>query len=179
MTKFAALLRGINVGGKNAVSMSELKACFEAAGFENVRTYINSGNVIFEAPGEDTVKLAAKVQKVLDETFSVKPRAMICSHAQLKAIVDNAPKGFGAKPGEYHSDVIFLMPPLTLNEAMSVVQLHEGVDQVWQGQGVLYFARLSARRVQSRLGKIVGTKPYQNMTIRSWSTVTKLLSLMD
>ncbi len=177
--KYVALLRGINVGGNNAVKMSELKACFEAAGFGNVRTYINSGNIIFETPDADAARLTGKVQKILDETFAAKPRALIYSHDQLKAVVENAPKGFGAQPDVYHSDAIFLMPPLTIDEAMSVVQLREGVDQVWQGKDVLYFARLSARRVQSKLNKIVGTKPYQNMTIRTWNTVIKLLKLLD
>ncbi len=179
MTKFVALLRGINVGGNSIISMSDLKACFEAVGFKNVRTYINSGNVIFEAPEKDSAKVTDIVQKALDGAFPVKPRALILSHAQLKAVIDDAPKGFGTKPTEYHSDAIFFMPPLTMDEAMSVVSLREGVDQVWQGKDMLYFARLSARRVQSKLSKIIGTKPYKNMTIRSWSTTTKLLKLLE
>jgi len=179
MGRYVALLRGINVGGNNTVKMSDLKASFEAAGFENVRTHINSGNVLFESAGSDPAKLTARVETILAKTFGGSLRALVCSHRQLQSIVKNAPKGFGAKPAEYHSDVIFLMPPLTVEEAMSVVSLREGVDQVWQGRDVLYFARLSARRVQSRLGKIIGTKPYQSMTIRSWSTTTKLLALLD
>ena len=71
------------------------------------------------------------------------------------------------------------MPPLTVKEAMTVVSLREGVDQVWEGEGVLYFARLGARRVQSKLGKIIGTKPYKSMTIRNWNTTIKLLALLD
>src|SRR5688572_29886764 len=106
MVRYVALLRGVNVGGTNPIKMSELKACFEAAGFENVRTYINSGNIIFEAPGTDAAKLTKKVQKILDETFTIKPRALILSHAQLKAVVNDSPKGFGTKPAEYHSDAI-------------------------------------------------------------------------
>ncbi len=179
MVRCVALLRGVNVGGTNPIKMSELKACFEAAGFKNVRTYINSGNVIFDAPDMGTDKVTEIVQKALDGAFPAKPRALILSHAQLKAVIDDAPKGFGTKPTEYHSDAIFFMPPLTMDEAMGVVSLREDVDQVWQGKDMLYFARLSARRVQSKLGKIIGTKPYKDMTIRSWSTTTKLLDLMD
>jgi uncharacterized protein (DUF1697 family) len=62
---------------------------------------------------------------------------------------------------------------------MRVVQLREGVDQAWPGTGVIYFARLSERRAQSRMSRIVGTPEYQKMTIRSWTTTTKLLSLLD
>ena len=53
------------------------------------------------------------------------------------------------------------------------------VDQAWPGSGVLYFARLSARRTQSKMSSIVGTPEYQQMTIRSWATTTKLLALLD
>ena len=58
--KYVALLRGINVGGNNKVSMTELKTCLEEAGFENVSTYINSGNVLFESEANDAVKLAQR-----------------------------------------------------------------------------------------------------------------------
>ena len=82
-------------------------------------------------------------------------------------------------PTTYHSDVVFLKAPLTAKQAMRVVDLREGVDEAWPGAGVIYFARLSALRTKSRMSKIVGTPEYQRMTIRSWSTTTKLLDLLD
>lgn len=179
MNKYIALIRGINVGGNNIVKMSDLKTCFETAGFENVRTYINSGNVVFESSESDPAELSDKVEKILAKTFDGNLRVLVCSQQQLQAVIKNAPKGFGTKPDEYYSDVIFLMPPLTISEAMTVVSLREGVDQAWEGKGVLYFARLGARRVESKLSKIVGTKPYKNMTIRTWKTTNKLLNLME
>ena len=57
--------------------------------------------------------------------------------------------------------------------------MRDGVDQAWPGTGVLYFARLSARRTQSKMSSIVGTPEYKLMTIRSWKTTTKLLALLD
>jgi uncharacterized protein (DUF1697 family) len=60
-----------------------------------------------------------------------------------------------------------------------VVQLRDGVDEAWPGTGVVYFARLSARRTASRMGRIVGTPEYRSMTIRNWATTTKLLALLD
>ena len=62
---------------------------------------------------------------------------------------------------------------------MRVVELRDGVDRAWPGTGVLYFQRLSARRTASRMGRIVGTPEYQRMTIRSWTTTTTLLALLD
>ena len=75
--------------------------------------------------------------------------------------------------------MIFLKAPLTSGQAMRVVKLRDGVDQAWPGSGVVYFARLSERRTQSLMSRIVGTPEYQRMTIRSWSTTTKLLGLLD
>ena len=75
--------------------------------------------------------------------------------------------------------MIFLKAPLASEEAMRVVEQREGVDQAWPGTGVLYFARLAERRSQSRMSRIVGTPEYQQMTIRSWSTTTKLRSLLN
>jgi uncharacterized protein (DUF1697 family) len=101
------------------------------------------------------------------------------SHAQLRNIVARAPDGFGSEPDTYHSDVIFLKAGLSAQQAMRVVELRQGVDQAWPGTGVLYFARLSERRAQSRMSRIVGTPEYRLMTIRSWKTTTTLLSLFD
>jgi uncharacterized protein (DUF1697 family) len=180
MNKYVALLRGINVGGNSTVRMAELKICCETAEFANVRTYINSGNVLFESPETDTQKLTLKLEVVLGKAFShYKPRVLICSHRQLQDIVQGAPKGFGAEPDKYRYNAIFVMPPLTAAEAFKDMPVREGVDEAAAGKGVIYHARLEARRTQSWLNKIVGTPNYQNMTIRNWNTTTKLLALLE
>jgi uncharacterized protein (DUF1697 family) len=68
---------------------------------------------------------------------------------------------------------------MTASKAMRVAEQRDGVDRAWPGAGVIYFQRLSARRTQSRLSRIASTREYQLMTIRSWSTTTKLLELLD
>jgi uncharacterized protein (DUF1697 family) len=174
--RYVALLRGINVGGRNPVPMADLRAAFEDAGHTAVRTYIQSGNVLFEAGGrvdEDAV------EAVLERRFGVPLVVVLRTERQLRAVVDGAPDGFGQRPQEFHSDVVFLKAPLTSRQAMRVVQVRDGVDQAWPGRGVVYFQRLSARRTASRMSKIVGTPEYKRMTIRSWATTTKLLSLLD
>ena len=176
--RYVALLRGINVGGRNIVAMADLREAFEAAGLEAVRTYIQSGNVLFES-GAPRQSLEDHIEAMLERRFGVPLVVMVRSHAELRNVVEKAPDGFGQHPDAYHSDVIFLKRPLTSRQVMRVVELREGVDQAWPGTGVVYFARLSARRTQSRMSRIVGTPEYQRMTIRSWTTTTKLLSLLD
>jgi uncharacterized protein (DUF1697 family) len=176
--RYVALLRGINVGGRNIVAMADLRAAFEAAGLSSVSTYIQSGNVLFSSDAP-RASLERELEPMLERRFGVPLVVVLRSHAQLRNVVEKAPKGFGEQPDAYHSDVVFLKQPLTSRQAMRVVRLREGVDQAWPGTGVVYFARLSSRRTESRMSSIVGTGEYRLMTIRSWSTTTKLLRLLD
>jgi uncharacterized protein (DUF1697 family) len=173
-----ALLRGINVGGKNPVPMAALRSTMEDGGYERVRTYIQSGNVLFESD-RPAKGLEDHIEGLLEARFGVPLVVVVRSERQMRAAISDAPEGFGTEPGTYHSDAIFLKSPLTAAKAMAVVVLKEGVDDAWPGTGVLYFRRLSARRTASRMARFVGTPEYQLMTIRSWQTVTKLLALLD
>ena len=175
---YVALLRGINVGGKNIVRMADLRAAFEDAGYTAVSTYIQSGNVLFESDGP-SASLEHDIETMLESTFGLPLVVVVRSHRQLRNVVTRAPDGFGAAPGIHHSDVIFLKAPLTSRQAMRVVELRDGVDQAWPGTGVLYFSRLSERLSQSRMSRIVSTPQYQRMTIRNWRTTTRLLDLLD
>lgn len=176
---YVALLRGINVGGRNKIAMADLRAAFEDHGFDSVCTYIQSGNVLFDAATASVDALEDDIERMLEQQFGIPLVVVVRSRRQLKAVIDNAPSGFGGKPDTYHSDTIFLKRPLTSKGAMRVVDLRDEVDQAWAGTGVVYFARLSARRTQSRMSKIVGTPEYKLMTIRSWATTTKLLTLFE
>ena len=178
-TQYLALLRGINVGGKNIIKMADLKACFENIGFTDVVTYIQSGNVLFKSAEKDKVKLINKIEKVLSERFNYKSRIVTVTHKQLKKVVEGAQRGFGKNADKYRYDVIFLKEPLTPNEAMKNVSAKEGVDNAYAGEYVLYFSRLIRKAAQSHLTKIITLPVYQNMTIRNWSTTTKLLALME
>jgi uncharacterized protein (DUF1697 family) len=179
MIQYVALLRGINVGGKNIIKMAELKACFESLGLLNVRTYIQSGNVLFSTDETDQARLAGQLEDALSTTFDYSSWVLVRSAEEMKAIVARAPEDFGSQPGDYRYDVIFLKEPLTAAEAMQSVTTKEGVDQAFAGHGVLYFSRLTSRAGQSHLSRIVGTSVYQSMTIRNWNTTTKLLKLME
>lgn len=177
-TRFVALLRGINVGGHNKVAMADLRAAFEAGGHTSVSTYIQSGNVLFSSE-QPAGSLERALESLLEQRLGVPLVVVVRSHRQLREVVRTAPDGFGAHPDRHHSDVVFLRSPLTSSQAMRVVELRDGVDRAWPGSGVLYFERLSERRTQSRMSRLVGTPEYRRMTIRNWNTTTKLLSLLD
>jgi uncharacterized protein (DUF1697 family) len=180
MTTYLVLVRGINVGGKNAVSMAGLKTCLEELSYENVKTFLNSGNVVLDSK-KSAKAIQAEIDKVLPAKFKLDSelvRVLALSRAQYKSMVDNKPKGFGEQPDKYHSDAIFLMG-ISAAKALPVFSPRDGVDVIWPGKGVIYSQRLSAQRTKSRLNRIMGTPEYAAMTIRSWSTTMKLLKLME
>ena len=177
MTEYLALLRGINVGGRNLIKMADLRACFEKNGFENVASYIQSGNVLFSAPASG--KLVAQAEAMLSETFGYEASVVVLSHKQLRAIVEGVPKGFGTDPAGYRYDVIFLKEPLKAKDAIESVAVAPGVDEVQIGAGALYFSRLVSQAGRSRLSKIVSSPIYPSVTIRNWNTTTRLLAMLE
>lgn len=180
LNRYIALLRGVNVGGKNKVTMSELKKSLEDLGFSNVSTYIASGNVILDSE-KDPDEIRILIETVIPEKFKLDDdlvRVLVLSREQFQTIIKNKPEGFGEKPDTYHSDALFLMD---VDSRLAMVEFNpkEGVDVIWPGEGVIYSQRLSSQRTKSRLNKVMGSPVYKSMTIRSWNTVTKLLDLMQ
>lgn len=174
-----ALIRGINVGGKNIVRMAALREALDAAGLGPSITYIQSGNVLVRAPGRTEEQVEAVVEQVLAERFGVSTVVVAVTRAALEAAVASAPPGFALNTGDYRDDVIFLRRALPVDAAMAVVRLREGVDEATAGPGVLYFRRLDAQASRSLITKIVGTPEYAHMTIRNWRTTTTLLRLCE
>jgi uncharacterized protein (DUF1697 family) len=179
MAGYVALLRGINVGGSNPIRMADLRACFEQHGFERVATYIQSGNVVFDAPPTPAAELAGTLERMISAAFPYRASVVVRSRDQMRAVVRGAPEGFGSDPDIYRYDVIFLKPPLTARSAMASVSTRPGVDAAHPGRGVLYFSRLAARAGQSRLSSIVGSPIYPSITIRNWNTTTRLGCMLD
>jgi uncharacterized protein (DUF1697 family) len=178
MTRYVALLRGINVGGRNLIKMPALKAGFEANGFETVSTYIQSGNVLFESAESPSVQLTRRIEEMLAEAFDYVPTVVVRNRKQMRAIVDGAPKGFGTEPKKYRYDVFFLKEPLKATAAIKHLPTNPAVDRAHVGTGVLYVSRLTTKATQSRLNRIISSPIYPSVTIRNWNTTTKLLELM-
>ena len=176
--KYVALLRGVNVGGKNLVSMAELRAHLEQVGLKNVSTYIQSGNVLFESRRQNPLQLSGIIEGTLTEKFGFALLAVVVTEDQLEQVIKQAPPAFGATPAEYRYDVAFLKPPIAAQEVLSTIRLKEGVDLAFEANNVLYFQRLNDRASQSYLPKIINHPAYKNMTIRNWKTTTELHRLI-
>lgn len=173
------LIRGINVGGNNLVPMARLRETLAARDFDDVRTYIQSGNVLLCAPGRTAADVTADVEAVLREEFAVDTVVVTITADALRATVTQAPAGFGAAPTDYRYDVVFVRPHVDPVDVHPLIRLREGVDDCWAGRQVLYFRRLEARRTSSYLSKILALRAYKDMTIRNWRTTTTLLDMID
>src|SRR5688500_6152155 len=127
---YVALLRGINVGGKNVIAMAALRAAFEAMGFTDVTTYIQSGNVLF-TPRERSggaPRLARQIEKALSAELGYTGVVIVRSQAQMRDVLTEAPRGFGRAPDRHRYDVLFLQEPLDAAATLSAISLRKGVN---------------------------------------------------
>jgi uncharacterized protein (DUF1697 family) len=174
-----ALLRGINVGGKNIIKMPDLRRIFEELGCIDVTTYIQSGNVLFESkPGKGEL-LSSSIEEALTRQFNGILPVIVLNRKQLKTVVKNAPPGFGDDPVQYRYDVAFVRPPARAEAILPTVSLEPGVDEAFEGNGVLYFKRLTGCANQSRLPRLTRNAAYGSLTIRNWNTTTQLCRLIN
>ena len=108
--KYVAFLRAVNVGGKNLMSMAALKACLDQAELANVRTVIQSGNVIFESEEKSARALTKRIESTIAKTLGIESRVVLLTQAQLKAVVAGAPAAW-KQPNDLRRNVAFLRPP--------------------------------------------------------------------
>jgi uncharacterized protein (DUF1697 family) len=175
--KYVALLRAINVGGRNLIRMSDVRTCLEAREFQQVSTYIQSGNVLFDSDATDVAELTSAIEKAFLEAFGTAVPVFLRSHRQMKTIVTAAPREWN-NGAALRRNVAFLRKPLTSSKAVAEMDPKPAVDSVKAGEGVVYMTTVMARLKQSGLPKIVGKPIYRNMTIRSFTTCQKLLELL-
>jgi len=180
MNKFyIALLRGINVVGKNIIKMEQLKQVFDNMGFSDVKTYIQSGNVIFRTSESDKLELTDRIENQLRKNFSAEIKTLVLTADDLAETVENAPENFGAEPEKFRYDVWFLLPPTKINDVVSNLRLREGVDFLQAGKNVIYTSRLTSQMGKSYFSKIMQTPISKNFTIRNWNTTKTLLELIN
>lgn len=179
--KYLALLRGINVGGKNKVAMSELRECFEAAGLEKPSTYINSGNIFFSSDETDEVKLVGVCESAIEERFGFAVVVMVISQKDFLAAMSHAPKWWGGgRQTGVRSDALFVIPPKTTSEVRAALKVSpDAPDQFAEHGQVIFWSLPMEKYSKSIMPKIIGTPIYRSITIRSSTTALKLLTLFQ
>lgn len=175
MTRFVALLRGINVGGNNIIKMADLKAVFEKYGFSDVATFIQSGNVIFSSPKKHET-LTKEIEKLLSDQFSYTAKIVLLSKDQLQTVLDDVPAEW-KKKNDIRCYISFLKDSVTPDDIASEITINEEVDKLKVGKYVLYMTTKLSGLTKSGFNKMIGKKIYQDMTIRNYNTSRKLLDL--
>lgn len=175
--KYLALLRGINVGGKNPVPMASLKRCFEEAGFHKVSTYINSGNVIFEAPPTDDETLVTKVTAAVEKRFGWPIACAVISAPEFEDAMKRAPKWWNQDPTAKNNAIV-VIAPATADQVMKTVgEAKPEYEKVAAAGPIIFWTTTFKDFNKTRYSKMVGTEAYQSVTIRNANTTLKLLAL--
>ena len=177
MTRYVAFLRGINVGKAKRIEMAELKRTFGGAGFENVTTYIASGNVMFESPEADATALAREIEAILEKAFGFPIGVIVRTAEDIRRMVDSDPfKG------------IKVTPDTKLYVTFLGDEPKSGLPIPWESpQGDFKILRVSDGAIFSVLNlgttgttgamKILEKEFGKKVTTRNWNVITKLAEL--
>jgi len=171
--KYVALLRGINVGGNNKIEMSKLKKCFESLGYENVSTYINSGNILFETKRKDEEKLIKEIEKGIKKTFHLGIKVLLRNSLNIKKICKSIPDEW-ANNSEQKTDVLFLWEEFVNKSTLKLLDTNPKVDTLKYVDGAIIWHLKKKHHSKSGMGNIIGTDVYKGMTVRNVNTVRKL-----
>lgn len=179
MKRYIALLRGINISGKNKISMSELKKGFIELDFEEVATYLNSGNVIFSSAENDTSVLSNQIKSMIQDRFGLDIPVLIILQEELKELLKNAPDWWGDDNKEIYDNLIFIMPPLSYEEFYDAVgDPKEEYEKVHPCKNVIFwsFSRKDYQKTHW-WSKTASANISDRITIRTANTVRKIAVL--
>lgn len=174
---YVALLRGVNVGGNNMISMSALKKSFEDMGFANVRTYINSGNIIFDTKEKDARKLEKKIEQMMSRDYELESKVVVRSFSEMEKLVQSLPRNWGGD-SSWRYNVIFLRHTIDSEDILAELPANSEVEEVLYRPGTLLWSAQAEQMSQTKMSKLSSRKISQDMTVRNLNTTKKLYELM-
>ena len=174
--RFIALLRGVNVGGNTKVNMAELRASCERLGYENVKTYINSGNVILDSTEADAGKIASQIQNTIRDDFGLVVSVMVRSMEELQQVVTNNP--FNGQFDNHKDMHVFFLADELPDEKLELLLAQHNDEQLIAVDGRTVYCLLRISVVDSTLGKgFLDRKLKVPATARNWRTVKTLAEM--
>lgn len=187
MPTHVALLRGINVGGRNRVAMADLREVVTSLGHTDVATYIQSGNVVFTTPEADTGPLAAALERAIAETLGVRPRVVVVSRHELSQVIAGNPYPGETNPQCLHA--VFRSEEMGADEVAAVAAAVQRARQKGSRDEAQVVGRTLYLRTPDGLGRSELAAQLARSgnvldagsaaTMRNWATVRKLLTLCD
>lgn len=179
MKRYLALLRGVNVGGKGKVKMAELRDALSAAGLSDVRTYIQSGNIIFTSGITDSGKLAAMIRQMVQKEFEVETGVALFTRGEWSRIIAAAPDWWGVEKAWRHNLLIMIKPYRMSDVLAALGNLKPDIESVQPGKGVFYQSLSLEKFGRTSSSRLVSSPVYKRMTIRNYNTVMRLGSLLE
>ncbi len=172
MPSHVALLRGINVGGRGRVAMADLREVVASLGYEDVATYVQSGNVVFTAEAPDAAALEAAIAKRLD----VSPAVVVLSREELEQVVARNP--WPDERDGKHLHVVFTAGEPDADVVAAAQEKAAGGDEARIVGGTLYMHTPNGLG-RSKLAAELSRRGPKDGTARNWTTVTKLLAMLS
>jgi uncharacterized protein (DUF1697 family) len=177
MRTYVAFLRGVNVGGKNLVSMKALKESFETLGLQDVRTYINSGNVIFRSTIADARALERRIDRMLAGEHGLSSKVVVRSEAELARLVKTIDATWKMTPA-WKYNVMFLRATVDSPRVLADIALKPDIEEAVYCPGTLLWCANLKAFGRTKMQKLSGHPLYQEMTVRNVNTTRKILELM-
>jgi len=174
--KYVLLLRGINVGGNNRVEMARLKSLLESIGHTNVITYINSGNVVFEA---SSLPDRSFIEKALEKEFGFSVPALIVTGEDIVRIARAIPSKWQNDKDNEKSDVLYLFEEIDTPQIIKEIGVKPEIETFTYVGGALLTNISRKNQSKGSLLKLIGTPLYKQMTIRNITTAKKLAELVS
>lgn len=177
--KYIALLRGINISGKNKISMSELKLELEKNKYQNVLTYLNSGNVIFENNTDNKEDIMNDIYKIIKNKFNLEIPVFVMTSFELEDILNNNPKWWGTDSKEIYDNLIFIIPPTKYEDIYNTVgDSKEDIEKVKEYNNSIFWSYdLKNYRKSNWWSKTASTNISDKITIRTANTMKKVLEI--
>lgn len=176
---YVTLLRGINVGGNSKVSMADLKELFAELGFENISTYINSGNVVFTTPAKTPVAtMTEQIEAAITKRTNLRVKVLV-KDAKTIYEIQHAVSSEWVNNSDMKCDVMFLWPEYDSPDVIKDVTLNSDIDDCFYIDGALVWKVDRPNVTRSGMLKIIGTPLYKHMTIRNINTVRKLATILQ
>ena len=159
------------------IRMSSLKESFKRMGFEDVSTYINSGNIIFKAKEGDARKLERKIEEMLSEEYGLECKVVVRSFSEIAKLVESLPQNWNGDE-QWKYDVMFLRHSIDSESILEGLETRSDIEQVVYCPGALLWSARISELSQSKLHKLPGQKIFQEMTVRNLNTTKKIYELM-
>ena len=177
MPRYIVLLRGVNVGGKNKIVMPQLKSALERVGFDNVVTYINSGNILLDSEWSDAA-VRKICEAVIADEFALQIPSNVIEENVLHSALVQAPDWWNQDDDSKHN-AIFVIAPANPEEILEHIgAIKPELERVECCGQVIFWSAPTATYGRSRLTKIVQDKSaYNAITIRNANTTLKLAAL--